>query len=95
MIRFNVEVKGYGFLPFAQNMGKNMGKNMSKKYSQKFVDHTKQSATDAHKTVSKRAIQKLSWFADMIGNKVNDKITKTSKTSQQKNSETVTNEHDK
>ena len=47
-------------LPFAQNMGKNMGKNMSKKYSQKFVDHTKQSATDAHKTVSKRAIQKLS-----------------------------------
>ena len=41
MIRFKLEVKGYAFLPFAQNMGKNMGKNMSKIYSQKFIDHSK------------------------------------------------------
>ena len=31
----------------------------------------------------------------MIGNKINDRITKFSKTSQQSNSETITNERDK
>ena len=53
-------VKGYGFLSFAKNMGKSTGKNISKsvsgKFSQKLLDHTKQSATDAFKTASKRAI---------------------------------------
>ena len=57
-------VKGYGFLSFAKNMGKNIDKNISKslsgKYSQKLLDHAKQSATDALKTASKRAIQKNS-----------------------------------
>ena len=55
-------VKGYGFLSFAKNMGRNIGKNISKnsssKYTQKLLDHAKKSATDALKTVSKRAIQK-------------------------------------
>ena len=41
-------------------MGKSTGKNISKsvsgKFSQKLLDHTKQSATDAFKTASKRAI---------------------------------------
>ena len=32
---------------------------------------------------------------DLIGNKIADKIKKVSKTSQQNNSETVANEHDK
>ena len=45
MTRYSVQprdrifLKGYGFLPFAKNMGKNNGKNLSKnlisKYSQK------------------------------------------------------------
>ena len=55
-------VKGYGFLSFARNMRKNIGKNVSKnlsgKSSQKRIDQAKQSATDALKTASKRAIQK-------------------------------------
>ena len=34
-----------------------MSKNLSSKYSQKLLDHAKQSATDALKTASKRAIQ--------------------------------------
>ena len=46
------------FLSFAKNIGKNLGKNLKRKYFscnyiQKFIDHTKQSATDALKTVSK------------------------------------------
>ena len=55
-------VKGYEFLLFAKNIGRKIGKNKSKtlssKYNQKLIDHAKQSATDALKTASKRAIQK-------------------------------------
>ena len=51
-----VFVKGYGFLPFAKNIAENIGKNiiqnLSNKYSQKRLDHAKQSATDALKTVN-------------------------------------------
>ena len=54
--RDRIFVKGYGFLSFANNMGKNIGKNISKnlssKYSQKILDHAKQSAADAPKTTS-------------------------------------------
>ena len=83
-------VKGYGFLSFAKNIGKNISRNISKnlscKYSQKILDHTKQSATDALKTASKRVIQEIAEATgDLIGTKI----------SQQINSETVTNERDK
>ena len=69
--------KGYVFLSFAKNMGKNIGKNISKnlrgKYSQKLFHHTKQSATDALKTSSKKLIQKTVETAiDLIGNKIVD-----------------------
>ena len=47
-------VKGYGYLPFA----KNMGKISSSKYDEKLLDHVKQLTTDAIKTVLKKAIQK-------------------------------------
>ena len=49
--RDRIYVKGYGFLSFA--------KNMSNKYGQKLFDTAKKSTTDAIKTASKRAIQKL------------------------------------
>ena len=60
------------------------------------LDHAKQSATDVFETASKRAIQKTAEATDnLIGDKIADKITKVSKYSQENNSETVTNEHDK
>ena len=98
--RDRIFVKGCGFLSFAKYVGENIGKNISKKvsgkYSQKLLDHTKQSATDARKTVSKRAIQKIpEATGDYIGNEITDKIMKISKTLEQNNSETVTNEHNK
>ena len=53
------------------------------------IDHDKQSATDAIKTVSKRAIQKTAEATgDLTGNKIDDKITIVSKTSPMNNSET-------
>ena len=52
-------------------------KNLSGKYS--LLDHAKQSATDAFKTASKRAIQKTTATSDLIHNKIANKITKVSK----------------
>ena len=86
-----------------KNIGKNVSKNLSGKYSpgvlamhQKILDHAKQSATDVLKTASKSATQKTAEATgDLFGNKIANKIIKVSKNSQQKNSETVTNENDK
>ena len=66
-------------------MGKDIGENISKylsgKYSHELLDHAKQSATDAFKTVSKREIQKKAeTTGDLIGNKNANRITKVSKT---------------
>ena len=53
-------MKGCGFLSFAKNMvkksGKTVNKNLTSKYNQKLLDLAKQSATDALKTYSKKAI---------------------------------------
>ena len=59
---------------------------MSGKYSpvmlaarQEVLGHAKQSVTDAFKTASKRAIQKIEVTGDLTGNKIANKITKLSK----------------
>ena len=76
-------------MSFAKNMGRNIYKNLNNKYSQKLLDHAKQSAADALKTSSKRAIPKRAEAnGDLIGNKIADKITRVSKTSPQNNLET-------
>ena len=53
--RDQIVVKRYGCLSFAKHMGKNInkiiGKNLSSEYSKKILDHAKQSAIDAFKTV--------------------------------------------
>ena len=50
---------------------------------QKILDHAKQSATDALKTIPKRVIQKTAEATgDLIGNKIFNKITRISKNSQ-------------
>ena len=83
-MRYSIEpkdriyVKGYKFLSFA----KNIGKNLSNKYGQKLLDSAKKSTTDAIKTASKRAIQKIAEATgDLVGNKIADKITSVSKKS--------------
>ena len=76
--RDRVYVKGYGFLSLA----KNIGKNLSDKYSQKVIDTAKKSSTDALKTASKTAIQKIAEATgDLIGNEIADKKTSVSKKS--------------
>ena len=69
---------------------------MSGKYSQKLLDHAEQSAIDAFKIASRKAIQKTAEATgDLISNKIANRITKVSNKLQQNNSETDTNEHDK
>ena len=59
-----------------KNIGKNISKSLSGKHGQKPLDHNNQSATDALKTVSKRAILiKAEATGDMIGNKIANRIT--------------------
>ena len=74
-----------------EKIGKKVSKNLSIKYSQKLLDHVKQSAIDALKTTSKRAIQKEA-NSDLIRNKIAGKITKFGRISLQNNSETVESE---
>ena len=89
--RDRIFVRGYGFYLLPKKIGKNIGKNiikkLSSKYSQKLLDHAKESAAYALKTASKKQSKKKQ--------KQNFKMTKISETSQQNNSETITNEHDK
>ena len=56
-MRYSIEprdVKGYGFLSFA----KDMGKNLSNKYGQKLLDSAKKSTTDAIKLLQKEQFKK-------------------------------------
>ena len=76
-------------------MSKNIGK-VNVKYNQKLLGNAKKSATDSLKASLKRIIQKIAEAtSDLIGYKITDRIIKVSRNSQQNNSETVTNEHDK
>ena len=73
--RDRIYSKRYGFLSFAENMGK----NLTNKYGQKLLDSTKKPTADAIKTASKRAIQKTAEATgDLIDNKIADKITSVS-----------------
>ena len=77
--RDQIFFKGCEFLSFAKNMGKNIGENISKNLSGNemlsVLDHTKQSAPDAFKIASKRAIQKTAEATgDLIDCKIADKI---------------------
>ena len=86
MTRYSVQprdrifVKSYGFLSFAKvwvKIDKSESKKLSGKYSQKYLDHAKQSATDALKTSSERVIQKTAdTTGALIRNKIANKNTK-------------------
>ena len=98
LTRDRIFMKGYGFFFFVKNMGKKLGKNIMKKLSgkcsQRLLDHAKQSATDALKSVSKKkTIQKSAEATvDLIDNKIADKTTKISKIPSQINLEIIESE---
>ena len=77
--RERINVKGYGFLSFARNLGTHatkVAKNLNNKYRQKLANSAKTSATDALKIASKRAIQKTTEATgDLVENSSANKIT--------------------
>ena len=57
-----------------------MGKNLSNTYDQKRLNSAKKSTTDAIKTASKRAVQKIAEATgELIGNEIADTIASVSK----------------
>ena len=72
-----------------KKIGKIISKNLICKNGQKFLDHAKQSATVALKTAPKRAIQKIAKATSvLIGNKISNKIARSSRASPKNKSET-------
>ena len=71
---------------------KNICKILSNKYGEKLLNNAKKSTTDAIKTASERAIQKVAEATgDLIGNKIADKITSVSKKSNDDNNNNSNN----
>ena len=78
-MRFSTEpkyrkyIKGYGFLSFARKFGH--------KYGKKLMDTARKTGIDAAKTTSKQVIEKTAEATcDLIGKKIDDKITSLGKT---------------
>ena len=78
-----------------ENIGENISKDLSSKYCQKLLDHVKQSAIDVPKTTTRVVEKTAEATGNLTGNKIANKIAEFLRNSQQNNSETVTNEHDK
>ena len=70
-----------------RNIVKNWSKILNRKYSQKLLDHVKQPSKMHLKLFSERVSHSKN-SGDLIGKKIADKITSSSKTSPQNNSET-------
>ena len=95
-MHYSVPSRDQIFVNMGKNIGKNISKNLSAKYTQKLLDYAKQSTTDALKTTSKKVVQKTAEATgDLTGNNIATEIIKVSKTSEQNNSKTMTNEHEK
>ena len=77
--KFRKYIKGYRFLAFARKFGD--------KYGKKLMDTAKKkTGLDAAKTTSKRVVQKTAEAtADLIGNKIPDKITSVGKSKEKTN----------
>ena len=75
--RYRKYVEGYGFLSFATKFGD--------KYGKKLMDTLTKTGIDAANTASKRVVQKIAEAtADLIGNKIADKITSVGETKSRK-----------
>ena len=93
-------VQGQEFMSFARNIGNNygkkifdktldVGKSMKKKYGKKILDNSLSAGKDFAKIAGKKVLTKSAEATgDMIGNKIADRITKSTRNKEQK-------EHDK
>ena len=89
-------VHGHGFMFFTKNIGHkygkkllnksiDVGKNMSNKYSRKILDKSIDAGKDFAKIAGKKVLTKSAEATgEMIGNKIADRITRSSRNKAQK-----------
>ena len=94
--RYRKYVQGQGFMSFAKNIGNkygrkifdksiDVGKNVSNEYGRKILDKSVDAGKDFAKIAGKKVLHKnAETTGEMIGNKIADRITKSSRNKAQK-----------
>ena len=102
--RYRKYVQGQGFMSFAKNIGNKYGKKLfdksmdvskkyGKKYGNKLLDNSISAGKDFAKIAGKKVLTKnAEATGDMIGNKIADRITKSSRNKAQKEDDTIMEE---
>ena len=93
-------VQGQGFMSFAKNIGNNYGRKIfdksidaSNKYDRKILDKSIDASKDFTKIAGKKVLHKSAEATgEMIGNKVADRITKSSRNKAQKEDDRIMEE---
>ena len=97
-------VQGQGFMSFAKNIGNkyrrklfdksiDVGKLMSNKYGRKILDKIMDAGKDFAKITGKKVLTKSAEATgDLIGNKIADRITKSSRNKEQKEDDRIMEE---
>ena len=97
-------VQGQGFMAFARNIGNkygrkifdkslDIGKSMKRKYGKKILDNSLSTGKDFAKITGKKVLTKSAEATgDMIGNKIADQITKSTRNKAQKEDDRIMEE---
>ena len=97
-------VQGQGFMSFARNIGKkygrkifdkslDVGKSMKKNYGKKILDNSLSAGNDFAKIAGKKVLTKSAEATgDLIGNKIADRITKSTRNKEQKEDDRIMEE---
>ena len=102
--RYRRYVQGQGFMPFAKNIGNkygrkifdksiDVGKKISNKYGRKILDKSMDAGKDFAKIAGKKVLHKSAEATgEMIGNKIADRITRSSRNKAQKEHDIIMEE---
>ena len=97
-------VQGQGFMSFAKNIGNkygrkifdksiDVGKSMEKKYGKKILDNSLSTGKDFPKIAGKKVLTKSAEAtSDLVGNKIADRITKSTRNKAQKEDDRIMEE---
>ena len=100
-------VQGQGFMSFARNVGNkygkkmfdkslDVGKSMKKKYGKKILDNSLSAGKDFAKIAAKKVLNKSAEATgDLIGNKIADRIIKSTRNKAQKEDDRIMEEPQK
>ena len=102
--RYRRYVQGQGFMSFARNIGNkydkklfdksiDVGKSVKNKYGKKILDNSLNAGKDFAKIAGKKVLTKSAEATgDLIGNKIADRITKSTRNKEQKEDDRIMEE---